>query len=253
MAVLLIQSALFLVIGGLFVAALLIDRSALGGRDYRRFESRAVLSQRLTLAGFALLIVQVLVGMPLLGAALGIAALAWTAWWLPASRRRFAVAAEAVFEAPPEAVAAVMFDISQQPKWMESVVEAVLETPGMLRTGSVVRQTIRLSGHELTAKLLVTEHVPYERLVLTVQVRHAQPFDRFEVVPHARGSLVRYAGGHDVSRANAILSGWRYPSLRKQFARRRGENLERLRRLVGPNPLQPIVVERNSPREFPAG
>jgi hypothetical protein len=236
-AILLIQSALFLIIGGLFVAAVLIDRSALRARDYLLFESRAVLSQRLTVAGFALLIVQTLVGTPLLGAVFALVAAAWTLWWLPTKRRRFTVAAESVFAAPPEAVASVMFDISQQPKWMESVVEAVLETPGMLRAGSAVRQKIRLSGHELTAKLVVTEHVPYELLVMVVQVRYGQPFDRFEVVPREGGSLVRYGGGHDVSLVNAILGGWRYPSLRKQFVRRRGENLERLRQLVKPGPL----------------
>jgi hypothetical protein len=247
-ALVLLQNVLLLVVIGLIAAAFLIDRSGLRGRDYLRFESRAVLSQRLILAALALMIVVVLIGIPLVGAVLLLIAIVWTLWWLPASHRHFDLGVEAVFEAPPEAVAAVMFDISQQPRWMDSVVAAVLETPGLLRAGSVIRQTIRLSGHDLTARLAVTAFVPYERLELTVQVRHGRPSDLFAVAPHDRGSLVRSSGRHDLSRVNAILSGWRLPTLRKGFTERRAANLERLRALVMSRPL-----ERNSPRDVPAG
>src|SRR5207249_2209066 len=82
-----------------------------------------------------------LVGTPLLGAVLAIIAILWTLWWLPAEHRRFDVAVQSIFDARPEAVAAVMFDISEQPRWMDSIVRTVLETPGLLRKGSVIRQT----------------------------------------------------------------------------------------------------------------
>jgi hypothetical protein len=144
---------------------------------------------------------------------------------------------QSVFEAPPEAVAAVMFDISEQPRWMDSIVRTVLETPGLLRKGSVIRQTLRVSGQDLIAKLVVVELVPYERLLLQVIVRHAELFDLFEVQPHARGSLVTYSGRHQLSRLNAILTGWRLASLRRSFAARRAANLERLRTIVQPSPL----------------
>jgi polyketide cyclase/dehydrase/lipid transport protein len=234
---LLIQTVLFLLVAGLLIGALLVDRSGVHGRDYLVFESRAVLSQRLTVTAFALVIVEFLVGTPLFGVVLAILATLWTLWWLPADHRRFDVNVQSVFDVPPEAVAAVMFDISDQPRWMDSIVRTVLETPGLLRKGSVIRQTLRVSGQDLVAKLVVVELVPYERLLLQVMVRHAELFDLFEVQPHARGSLVTYSGRHQLSRLNAVLTGWRLPSLRKGFAERRAANLERLRTIVHPAPL----------------
>ena len=173
MILLLVQTGIFLVVVGLLIGALLVDRSGVHGRDYLVFESRAVLSQQLTVAAFVLVIVEFLVGTPLLGAILAILAILWTVWWLPAEHRRFDVNVQSVFDAPPEAVAAVMFDISDQPRWMDSIVRTVLETPGLLRKGSVIRQTLRVSGQDLVAKLVVVELVPYERLLLQVIVRHA--------------------------------------------------------------------------------
>ena len=237
MILLLVQTGIFLVVVGLLIGALLVDRSGVHGRDYLVFESRAVLSQQLTVAAFVLVIVEFLVGTPLLGAILAILAILWTVWWLPAEHRRFDVNVQSVFDAPPEAVAAVMFDISDQPRWMDSIVRTVLETPGLLRKGSVIRQTLRVSGQDLVAKLVVVELVPYERLLLQVIVRHAELFDLFEVEPHPRGSLVTYSGRHQLSRLNAVLTGWRLPSLRKRFAERRTANLERLRTIVQPAPL----------------
>jgi hypothetical protein len=234
---LLIQSALFIAVAGLLLAALLVDRSGVRGRDYLVFESRAVLSQRLTVAAFVFVIVEFLIGTPLLGAVLAVLAILWTLWWLPAEHRRFDVNVQSIFDAAPEAVAAVMFDISQQPRWMDSIVGTVLETPGLLRKGSVIRQTLKVSGQDLVAKLVVVELVPYERLLLQVIVRHAELFDLFEVQPHERGSLVTYSGRHQLSRLNAVLTGWRLPSLRKRFAERRNANLERLRTIVRPAPL----------------
>jgi Polyketide cyclase / dehydrase and lipid transport len=234
---LLVESALLLSVFACFLAAFVVDRGAVRAGDYLRFESRAVLSQRLTLAGIALAIVEIVVAAPVIGAAIALAAAGWTLWWLPASHRAFDVAVESVFDAPPEAVAAVMFDVSEEPRWMDSVVRTAVETPGLLRTGSVVRQTIRLSGHDLVARLVVTELVPYERLRFAVDVRHAVLFDLFEVVPHPHGSLVRYAGHHQLSRVNAIVSGWRFGALNRRFRARRAANLERLRVLVRREPL----------------
>ncbi len=208
------------------------------GRDYLAFEERAVRSQQLTVAAFVLVIVEFLIGTPLLGAVLGIVATLWTLWWLPAEHRRFDVAVQSVFDARPEAVAAVMFDISEQPRWMDSIVRTVLETPGLLRKGSVIRQTLRVSGQDLVAKLVVIELIPYEKLLLQVLVRHAELFDLFEVQPNAGGgSVVTYSGRHQLSRLNAVLTGWRLPALRRSFAARRTANLDRLRTIVHPAPL----------------
>src|SRR5437899_1475865 len=80
---LLIQTGLFILVVGLLVAALLVDRSGVHGRDYVVFEARAVQSQQLTVAAFILVIVEFLIGTPLLGAVLA-------GWRLPALRRGFA-------------------------------------------------------------------------------------------------------------------------------------------------------------------
>ena len=238
MALLIVQSALFLAVVGLLIGALLVDRSGVHGRDYLVFEQRAVRSQQLTLAAFVLVIAEFLIGTPLLGAVLAIVAILWALWWLPAEHRRFDVAVRSVFDARPEAVAAVMFDISEQPRWMDSIVGTVLETPGLLRKGSVIRQTLRVSGQDLIAKLIVVELVPYERLLLQVIVRHAELFDLFEVQPNpGGGSIVTYSGRHQLSRLNAVLTGWRLPALRRSFAARRTASLERLRTIVHPAPL----------------
>ena len=237
MILLLVQSALFLAVVALLIGALLVDRSGVHGRDYLVFEERAVRSQQLTVAAFVLVILEFLIGTPLLGAVLAILATLWTLWWLPAEHRRFDVAVQSVFAARPEAVAAVMFDISEQPRWMDSIVRTALETPGLLRKGSVIRQTLRVSGQDLVAKLVVVELIPYERLLLQVLVRHAELFDLFEVQPDVGGSIVTYSGRHQLSRLNAVLTGWRLPSLRKRFAERRTANLERLRTIVHPAPI----------------
>jgi hypothetical protein len=103
----------------------------------------------------------------------------------------------------------------------------------MLREGSVVRQTVRIGGRDLTAKLAVTELVPYERLALTVLVPHPRPVDLYEVAPHERGAQVKSTGAHSLSWANAVLHGWRLPWLRKRLTRQRAAHLEKLRGLVG--------------------
>src|SRR2546423_10884397 len=111
---LLVQTGIFLVVVGLLVGALLVDRSGIHGRDYLVFEERAVRSQQLTLAAFVLVIVEFLVGTPLLGAVLAILAILWTVWWLPAEHRRVDVALQTVFYARPQAGAAGTFDISPE-------------------------------------------------------------------------------------------------------------------------------------------
>jgi hypothetical protein len=237
-----IQAILVTAAIALCVIAILMDRAGLRARDYVRFESHARLVHRVTLAAAILMLIDVALAFPIAGAILIVAAVAWTAWWLPASHRRLDVTAEAVFDVPPEAVAAVMFDISQQPRWIDSIVQAVLVTPGLVRVGSVVKQTIRLSGHELVATLVVTDFVPYERLVLTVELERAKPFDRYEVASHARGALVRSMGHHEISLVNAILSGWGVPALRKRFAERRAANLERLKEIVSGAARRPLRI-----------
>jgi hypothetical protein len=237
----------------LLVCATIIDLIAVRSRDFLLFESRAVLSQRLQVAALVLILANFLIGIPIVGLVLLAIAVAWTLWWLPASHRVLEVGVQAVFRVPPSSVAAVMFDVSQQPRWIESLIAAVLETPGLLRTGSVIRQTVLMSGHELVARTRVTDLDPGRRLVTTLVVQHAQPADVIDLQPHENGTLVSYRGGHRLSITGAVLGGWRLPWLRRRFNARRAANLERLRPLVEDLPHGRLADEKNSPRDMPAG
>ena len=237
----------------LLVCATIIDLIAVRSRDFLLFESRAVLSQRLQLAALVSILASFLIGIPIVGLALLAIAVAWTLWWVPASHRVLAVGAQAVFRVPPSSVAAVMFDVSEQPRWIESLVAAALETPGLLRTGSMIRQTVLIDGHELVARTRVAELDPGRRLVTTLVVRHAQPADVIDLQPHESGTMVRYSGGHRLSLAGAVLGGWRLPWLRRRINARRSRNLERLRPLVEGLPHGRLATEKNSPRDVPAG
>ena len=237
----------------LLVSATIIDLIAVRSRDFLLFESRAVLSQRLQLAALVLILANFLIGIPIVGLALLVIAVAWTLWWVPASHRVLAVGAQSVFRVPPSSVAAVMFDVSQQPRWIESLVAAALETPGLLRTGSVIRQTVLINGHELIARTRVTELDPGRRLVTTLVVHHAQPADVIDLQPHENGTMVSYSGGHRLSLAGAVLGAWRLPWLRSRFEARRAANLERLRPLVEDMPRGRLADQKNSPRDVPAG
>ena len=235
---LLIQLVLFAITVTLLAAALILAGSSTRAGTYQAFEERAAVANRLALAAYILVIVEFLIGIPLLGAVLAIAAILWTIWWIPRSRRQFEVSVTSTFDARPEAVAAVMFDVSQQPRWLDSIVAASLETPGLLRKGSVVRQIVRISGDDVVARLVVTDLAPYERLVFEASLNDGRRLrDEMEIQPQAGGSLVRYAGQHEMSLTNAVLTGWRLPAMRKRFTERRLANLERLRALVHPAPL----------------
>jgi hypothetical protein len=234
----LIQLVLLAVTVVLLVAGLVVSRSAVETRDYQVFEARSASAHKLVFAANVLVVVMFLIGIPLLGVILAIAAILWTAWWLPKSRREFDVVVMRSFDARPEAVAAVMFDVSQQPRWLESIVATALETPGLLREGSIIRQTVRIQGHDLIARLVVADLVPYERVVFRLAFPDGRELrDEIEVQPKGSGSVVTYKGHHELARVNAILTGWRLPTMRKRFAERRLANLERLRALVHPAPL----------------
>ncbi len=237
----------------LLVAATVADLLAVRSRDFLLFESRAVLSQRLQLAGLVLILANFLIGLPVVGLALIGIAFLWTLWWVPASHRTFEMRAQTVFQVPPSSVAAVMFDVSQQPRWIESLVAAALETPGLLRLGSVIRQTVLIGGHELVARTRITELDPGRRVVMALVVHHSQPADVIDLQPHENGTLVAYSGGHRLSLAGAVLGGWRLPWLRRRFQARRTANLERLRPLVEGLPRGRLADQKNSPRDVPAG
>ena len=113
----------------LLVSATIIDLIAVRSRDFLLFESRAVLSQRLQLAALVLILANFLIGIPIVGLALLVIAVAWTLWWVPASHRLLAVGAQSVFRAPPSSVAAVMFDVSQQPRWIDRLSRPLSRRP----------------------------------------------------------------------------------------------------------------------------
>ena len=230
--ILYVWAALFgLAIGFLFAAALL-ESSGMRAREIVVLESRARIARICVAASVVCLIVVVLIGSPLIGGALAVLTIVWVLWWLPRSHRLLPVTAQAVIAAPPDSVAAVMFDVSAQPRWIESVLACVNETPGLLRVGSVLRQTVRVHGRDLQARLRVAAYEPGRRLVLELLVHDGLIADVFEIAPHERGSLVTSGGSHELTVTGAALSGWRIGGLKRSFNARRAANLERLRVLV---------------------
>ena len=223
--------ALLLAIGALLVAAHASERAAFGTRDYAAFDRRAALSHRFAFSAVVLFPLYTLVASPGVGLVLSALLALWCLAWAPVSRRRMVVEASATFAAPPETVASVMFDITGQPRWIDGIVSNVVETPGLVRVGTVIKQTIRIRGHDLVARCVVTELVPYERLVYAVMIEGA-PTDVFEVKPEGRGAIARYAGSSTISWIAAILGGWRRAALQRQFTANRAAHLERLRALV---------------------
>src|SRR5207248_8982288 len=105
----------------------------------------------------------------------------------------------------------------------------VNETPGLLRAGSVLRQTVRVKGRDLRARVRVAAFEPGQRLVLELLVNDTVVAEIFEIAPHEHGSLVTTSGTHELTIAGAALSGWRMAGLKRSFNARRAANLERLR------------------------
>ena len=219
----------------LIIAGLIVYATGLRSTEFVVFDSRTTVARRLMASAFIPLALELVGTGTLMGIAAVVLAVLWSISWLPERRRRFAATAETIFRSPPESVAAVMFDVSAQPRWMESIREAVLETPGLLRVGSVIRQRIEVQGRSMMARLRVDELEPYQKLVLALEVKLAA-VDVLEVTPQGAGSRVRYGGSHELPVLLAILGGWRLGSLRRRFERQRAASLERLRELVEPRP-----------------
>jgi len=231
-----IDSLLSLIGIVLIIVGLIVYATGLRSSEFAVFDSRTIVARRLMASAFIPLALELVGTGTLVGIGLVVLAVLWSISWLPERRRRFAVTAEAIFRSPPESVAAVMFDVSAQPRWMESIREAVLETPGLLRVGSIIRQRTEVQGRIMLARLHVDELEPYHRLVLALEVQNRSAVDVLEVTPLGAGSRVRYGGSHELPLLLAILGGWRLGSLRRRFERQRAAGLERLRELVEPRP-----------------
>jgi hypothetical protein len=229
-----IDTALSLLGIFLIISGLIVYTTGLRSSEFAVFDSRTAVARRLMAAAFIPLALELIGTGTLIGIAIVALAVLWSISWLPERRRRFAVAAEAVFRSPPDSVAAVMFDVSAQPKWMEAIREAVLESPGLLRVGSVIRQRTEVRGRSMVARLRVEEFEPYRRLVLVLQVDQPAAVDILEVAPAGAGSRVRFGGSHLLPPLIAMLAGWRLGSVRRRFERQRAASLERLRDLVEP-------------------
>jgi polyketide cyclase/dehydrase/lipid transport protein len=223
------------------LAGLLVFASASRTSDFALFESRSAIARRLIATAFIPLALELLGTGSVIGVALVVLAVLWAVSWIPARRRRFEYGAQTVFRSPPEAVAAVMFDVSAQPKWMESVREAVLETPGFLRVGSVIRQRVEIQGRQLVAHVRVTELDPYHKVTLALETASTPAIDVLEVTPQGAGSRVRFGGSQQLPTIIAILGAWRLGSLRRRFETQRAVSLERLRTLVEPYPARRAV------------
>ncbi len=100
------------------------------------------------------------------------------------------VGAERTVAAPPDRVAAVMFDPHQDPRWMKALTGSeLLDAP--LACGSRVRRTARFLGRSIGWTTTVTEYTPPDRLVLDISDGPFVGVVTYEIEPAGTGSLVR--------------------------------------------------------------
>lgn len=100
------------------------------------------------------------------------------------------VSVERVIPAPPEQVAAVMFDPAQDPTWMKALTTAtLLDAP--LAIGSRVERTARFLGRSIGWTTVVKEYAPPGRLVLDITDGPFIGIVTYEIEPSGTGSLVR--------------------------------------------------------------
>ena len=216
----------------LVIAGLIVFASGSRTTDMRVYEARATIARRLIGAAFVPLALEMIgTGSPVAIALVALGSL-WAISWLPLRRRRVAVAVERSFRVPAESLAAVMFDVSTQSRWMHAVIESVNETPGLLRVGSVVRQRIAFGDRSMVVRRRVTLLEPYRRLELALDSSGGASRDLLEVTPQGDGSRARLSGTEELSLIGAVTNGWRLGSLRHTFEEQRAASLERLRRLV---------------------
>ena len=100
------------------------------------------------------------------------------------------VTAERTMSAPPERVAAVMFDPANDPAWMKAVRTAVRQ-PSDAGSPPQIRRTGRFLGRTIRWTTEVMEHDPPRRLRLRIVDGPFVGDVIYEIEPHASGSTVR--------------------------------------------------------------
>jgi hypothetical protein len=77
------------------------------------------------------------------------------------------ISVEAVVEAPPQAVFALMADVAAWPKVIPAIKTVEILTPGPVAVGTRFRETRRMFGQWATEEIAVAEIVSPHRFVLT--------------------------------------------------------------------------------------
>jgi len=98
---------------------------------------------------------------------------------------------ETLIAASPEAVFAILTDISRLPEVLAGIEQVEVLTPGPLAVGTRFRETRRMFGRLATEEMTVAEIVPSERFVLTA-FNHGTRYRAEHVLDTAgTGSYVR--------------------------------------------------------------
>lgn len=132
-------------------------------------------------------------------------------------------------EGSPSEVFAALTDLERIPEWQSSVIAVRMQTPGPVRAGTQVMQTIKMAGRRRQGRLSVAAYTQNELVAFAGDVGVADFYCAFELSPRPAGGTILEA------RTEFRLHGlWRLlrPILGGEVRRETGREIATLKRLV---------------------
>lgn len=132
-------------------------------------------------------------------------------------------------ERGPAEVFGVLTDVERIPEWQQSIIAVTKQTPGPVRAGTRVLETLKMAGRRRDGTVDVTAYTPGELVAFSGDVGLADYYCAFELTPRTGGGTVL------VARTEFRLHGvWRLlrPVLGSAIRRESGRELATLKRLI---------------------
>jgi len=148
-----------------------------------------------------------------------------------AERRHTVIRFEPRFEIDrgPAEVFGVLTDVERIPEWQQSVIAVTKQTPGPVRAGTRVLETLKMAGRRRHGTVDVTAYTPGELVAFSGDVGLGDYYCAFELTPRTGGGTVL------VARTEFRLHGlWRLlrPVLGSEIKREGRDELAGLKRLI---------------------
>ena len=120
-------------------------------------------------------------------------------------------------------------DVERIPEWQQSVIAVTRQTPGPVRAGTRVLETLKMAGRRRHGTVDVTAYTPGELVAFSGDVGLGDYYCAFELTPRGGGGTVL------VGRTEFRLHGWwrlLRPLLGSEIKRETRDELMRLKRIV---------------------